>query len=291
MTTPSWWEAHGPVETHIECSGTEHRLRWGKGVFEALDHADPQGERTLAALGGEPCPCVELLQAWEHHSADLRVLTLASRGPGDVASPQDKAVGIKPALVGRRAPYPSAQRRPPLGWSSIASGSTAPAVTTFRGGRRPPTEVAPESEDDLLALFRLGTALVDRLAATVIATWSERLTAGDERCTEAHAVLAAALFGRATIAARTWSGDPGLDVVVEMASPGSEAALTHGPNGLQISLPFQWLSDIWATGLAVVLGRFGLWLIESVDERKRVMTIDRNLDDVRPITISIEEKP
>jgi hypothetical protein len=142
----------------------------------------------------------------------------------------------------------------------------------------------------LLALFRLGTVLVDRLAATVIATWSERLSAGDERCSEAHAALAAALFGRATVAARTWFGDPGLNAIVEMASPGSEAAVARGPNGLQISLPFHWLNDIWATGLAVVLGRFGLWLIESVDERKRVMTIDRNLDDVRPITISIEEQ-
>jgi hypothetical protein len=125
----------------------------------------------------------------------------------------------------------------------------------------------------------------------VIATWSERLTAGDERCTEAHGALAAALFGRVTVAARTWFGDPGLNVVVEMASPGREAALARGPHGLQISLPFQWLSDIWATGLAVVLGRFGLWLIESVDERKRVMTMDRNLDDVRPVTISIEKRP
>jgi hypothetical protein len=151
-------------------------------------------------------------------------------------------------------------------------------------------QAAPAAEDDLLALFRLGTALVDRLTATVIATWSERLTTGDERCTEAHAVLAAALFGRVTVAARTWFGDPGLNVDVQMAGPGSKAALARGPNGLEIRLPFQWLSDIWATGLAVVLGRFGLWLIESVDERKRVMTIDRNLDDIRPITISIEER-
>ncbi|MGH9918956.1 MAG: hypothetical protein ACRD6W_08835, partial [Nitrososphaerales archaeon] len=87
MTTGAWWEAHPAVELTVDCSDEQHQVRWESGMLHIPSHADPGGERALKALGGEPCACVDLLDKWERHTSDLRVLTLASRGAGDVIQP------------------------------------------------------------------------------------------------------------------------------------------------------------------------------------------------------------
>jgi hypothetical protein len=72
------------------------RLAWREGELRAPDHAG--AERTLAALGGERCACVEMLDAWHGHASDLRVLVLGSRGSSDpLAAPRNAG----PEAVGR----------------------------------------------------------------------------------------------------------------------------------------------------------------------------------------------
>ncbi len=76
----SWWAGLPATQLSIDCAGATHRLRWADGELLTLDHTDPAGERTLAALGGAPLPCIDLLDAWTRHSDDIDVLLLASAG-------------------------------------------------------------------------------------------------------------------------------------------------------------------------------------------------------------------
>jgi hypothetical protein len=78
-----WWIGIPDAVTRVDCGGEAHTLRWHAGELHALAHEDVEGERALAALGGEPCACVDVLDAWTRHADDLRVLMLASRGPAD----------------------------------------------------------------------------------------------------------------------------------------------------------------------------------------------------------------
>jgi hypothetical protein len=79
----AWWLGLPPAETLVECGGARHRVRWEAGEVSAPDHADLDGERTLAALGGERCVCADVVDAWAAHAADERVLVLGRRGPSD----------------------------------------------------------------------------------------------------------------------------------------------------------------------------------------------------------------
>ncbi len=59
-----WWTGLAPAEIGVRCSGAGHRIRWARGALVACDHAELEDERALAALAGERCACVELLDAW-----------------------------------------------------------------------------------------------------------------------------------------------------------------------------------------------------------------------------------
>jgi hypothetical protein len=148
---------------------------------------------------------------------------------------------------------------------------------------------ADDRDDDVLVLLELGLPMWDRLAATVIDHWTDRLSARDPRCDRARPALTAALYGRVTVAARSWLGDPGVPIDVAMIDGDDEPTLTRDDDGLTVRLPFRWLRDIWVPGLAVVLGRFALWAIESVGDRQQVMTAGADPTDtrLRPVTISL----
>ena len=134
-----WWSGYDPAETTIECAGATHRLRWDNGTLRTLDHVDPDGERTLAALGGERNACIDILDTWRRHEDDLQVLVCGSRGLAD----------------------------------PLAAQEPDPAYTAFiskRGGATQP----PSPEQELMTLLALGGGLADRLAATVAAAWASR---------------------------------------------------------------------------------------------------------------------
>ena len=80
----NWWTGLQPAEIVVRCGGRSHRVRWERGRLIACDHGDPDDERALAALAGERCACLELLDAWARHADDLRAL---SRAPRDISVP------------------------------------------------------------------------------------------------------------------------------------------------------------------------------------------------------------
>jgi hypothetical protein len=78
VTTP-WWAAFGPAETQVSCGGHQHVIRWADGRLTAANHPDAEGELVMAALGGEPPRCVQLVQAWGAREGDLEVLAIGPR--------------------------------------------------------------------------------------------------------------------------------------------------------------------------------------------------------------------
>jgi hypothetical protein len=152
-----WWLGLAPAEVVVECGGARHRVRWEAGSIAALDHADLEGERALSALGGEPCICADVIDAWHAHAGDERVLVVGRRGPAD-------------RIIARE-------------WGA---DDDEDGHHVFVGGMASmPIPASPNAR--LLALMSLPGALPDRLQATVAAALVDR--APSPR-------LHAALYGR-----------------------------------------------------------------------------------------------
>ena len=162
MSTP-WWRGMPPAVAQVSCDGREHQLRWAAGELRAPGHPDLESEKILRALAGENYACLDVLEAWEVHADDLRVLVLASRGPAD------------PVAVRPDEPRPTA-------WTGSTGRAGAArmlrrraAVTAVLGGGAPASR---EREDTLAVLLSLGGPMQTRLTATVAAAWRERLRDG-----------------------------------------------------------------------------------------------------------------
>jgi hypothetical protein len=239
----AWWTGIAPAQAAVDCGGHPHILRWQAGALTAVDHGDPEGEATLAALAGESFPCLELLRAWARRRDDPRVLTLASRGPTD-------RLDVNVDLL-----------RHPRGVS-----------------RR-------QTEADLLRLLALGGGLPDRLQANTAATWARRLRTGHTALDAALPQLQAALYGRVLAALRGWLGEPGLTIELTMTETGGERRLLRADDGVSVSLPFSWVSDVWTRGLAVIFGRFCLAADTADGTRWTLHTIGPDLGDSSKLTI------
>lgn len=253
-----WWTGIAPAQASVECGGAEHRIRWAAGAVTALDHDDPEGERALAALGGQRCTCVDLLDAWERHAEDPRVLVLASRGPRDQLAQQlDPTQGRM--IPGRRGPI---MPRQALSARATSVRSAGIMVAGAGGGPFQPlgrSSAAARTEAELQALLGLGGGLADRLSATVAAAWRERLEQRRRPVAGVRRQLHAALYGRVLAATRTWLGDLGAPALeLTMVAERGRRSLRWSDGVVQAALPFGWLLDVWARDLATIGGRFTL---------------------------------
>jgi hypothetical protein len=66
----AWHEGLAPLEIIVECEGSRHRIRWERGVLILVDH-DLDAEEACLALGGEPSPCIAILNQWRKVQAEL----------------------------------------------------------------------------------------------------------------------------------------------------------------------------------------------------------------------------
>jgi hypothetical protein len=273
-----WWTGLPAAETTVTCGGDTHRLRWQAGELRALDHEDAEAERTLSALGGERCTCLDTLDAWARHQDDLRVLVLASRGSADQLAAQTDPSSPGGFATGRLA----------RGWSAYSGVGGAP----MPGARVGPPGLRgfADTEDDLIALLGLGGGLQNRLTATVAAAWAQKLPEGDEATRSARPQLHAALYGRVTASLRTWLARPRLEVDLQLMPEGHDAKLAEDNSSVRAELPFGWLVDVWANDLTIIAGRFclaatndhGNWTLSTVGPDFRA---------VRPITIELPQDP
>lgn len=240
MREQEYLELLPATDIEIGCGDDIHRLRWSAGELVSLDHDDPEGERTLAALAGRSNGCVTVLDAWQRQRTSLRILTLASHGAADrlQVEPEDDGGLWSPSVRGGM----SSRRR-------MSAAHQSPA----RGGR----VVAADQAGDVDMLFGLGAVVAGRLAATVAAHWAERVEAGATADRDLPA-LVAALTGRVWLAAQGWLGLPLGAVDVRMAAPTEAPGATFDNHRLTVAVPFRWLNRVWAPELAVITGRLTL---------------------------------
>lgn len=268
-----WWLGMAPAQAAVECGGRTHHLRWACGELRALDHEDAEAERTLAALGGQRCTCVDVLDAWARHTLDERVLVLASRGPMDpLHLRSDWTTGPQPAPVAMSA------------WTAYGPG----AATGFGAHPAGP----PTPEDELIALLGLGGGLPERLFATVAAASMRRLEQPGDATSHSVAQLHAALYGRTAAAMRTWLGRTDLELDLRCVDPGARASVTVDDAGrVRAELPFAWLTAVWSRGLATVMGRFCLAAVTRDGRSWRLSTIGPELDEIEEMTVQLAAAP
>jgi hypothetical protein len=194
-----WWTGIAPAQATVECGGGRHRLHWADGRVVALDHDDPEGERALAALGGQRCTCIDLLDAWDRHANDPRVLVLARRGPRDPLVDQ-----VDPRQQG------SMVARPVRAPRAASVSSTTFAIAGSGGSPFRPlgrTSAAARAEAELQALLGLGGGLAERLSGSVAAAWRERLAHRERTVAGVRRQLHAALYGRVLATISAWLGE------------------------------------------------------------------------------------
>jgi beta-galactosidase/beta-glucuronidase len=132
----------------------------------------------------------------------------------------------------------------------------------------------PGEQDELITLMSLGGGLPERLLFTVARHWAEKLA--DEEVSDGpeRNALSVALFGRVTLALRLWLGDPSLKPEVVMIGPAETPSLIKVDHAIEVRLPFIWLVDIWSRGLAVILDRFAVELVEEDDRQLELLTVE-----------------
>lgn len=262
-----WWDGVPPAESRVRCGGQEHRLRWSAGELRALDHDDLEGERTLAALGGERCECVEIVDLWREHSTQLRILVLASRGASDPIAPrrdddEEDAFGARRVMV-----------------HTVARDDDADADDESLDDDEENEDWEDEwddteQRDPVARLLRLGGGLPARLVATAAASWAERLANGPPPSPAEHAALHAALYGQLTCCAREWLSDPEVSVALTMIGPDEPRRVERAGTELIVDLPFAWLAEVSARGLATLAGRFCLAAARSSPTEWSLSVVD-----------------
>jgi hypothetical protein len=239
-----WWAGIPAAEVTVLCGGDAHTVRWEAGELIALDHGDPEGDVTRAALAGETVPCLELLRTWSRRADDPHVLTLASRGPTDPLNIDIDRLRFH-----------------------------------YRGPRR-------QTEEQTLRLLAAGGRLPDRLQATTAAIWTRRLRTGHAALGTARPQLEAALYGRVLRTLRGWLGEPQLTIELAMIGPEETRKIVRIADGVDVSLPFSWLSDVWMRGLAVTFGRLCIAAETTDGSIWTLDTLGPELANVTQLTIA-----
>jgi hypothetical protein len=283
-----WWLGLPAAQALIPCGEDEHRLRWQEGELHALEHQDPQAERTLAALGGQRCTCIDVLDAWARRIDDPRVLVLASRGTGDQLAPGQDMAAPRPPPPPMHSRPSRPQRIGGAGTGFHGRMSRLSLATPASAGQ--PAQ-ANRDEAELAALLSLGGGLPDRLIATVAAGYSERLGQPDDHLGRIRPQLHAALHGRALAAIRAWLGQRDVQIDLNMIEPHQAAKLVQQQRVVQVALPFRWLVDVWSKGFATISGRFCLDAATDDGRRWTLSTVGPGPGPVEAVTLELPARP
>jgi hypothetical protein len=290
--TPAWWVGVPPAELPVDCGGQTHHLHWSDGALDAVDHTDASGERTLAALGGQSHRCIEIVDAWARHADDLDVLLLGSRGPNDPLPTNGNDTTRRRGRMSFASSTAGARVR--RSQSAVVSramtgSASGRGVASYSRSGAGPVAAPTDSGEEVAMLLTLGAGFPHRLVATVTASWAQRLERGDDRVRVAMAALQAAFYGRALAAARAWLGDADLDLDAVMCPPEAEPAAVRELGRARLSLPFSWLTDVWARGFTTVAGRFCLAAAVDGPGRWRLSTIAPDFGSAHTIIIDASE--
>ena len=144
-----------------------------------------------------------------------------------------------------------------------------------------------QTERQTLRLLAAGGRLPDRLQATTAAIWARRLRTGHAALETARPQLEAALYGRVLRTLRAWLGQLQLTIELTMVGPAEQRRIVRTSQGVEVSLPFSWLPDVWIRGLAVTFGRLCIAAETTDGSSWTLHTLGPDLADVTQLTIAI----
>jgi len=303
----SWFDSLPAAEATVPCGTGTHAVRWEAGQLTLPAHPDAEAELVLGALGGDKPACVTLIETWASHADDLAVLTAGPRCAADRVSVDWAEVAELRAQLpaGRAQAIQGSQVRTAFirttGGGHFRSAGTQAASSFARPGSsaraRPAGSLPIPARADLLQrqlqqielleLLALGPEFQFRLAGTVTAAWAgpDRAEDRDSRRPE----LSGVLTGRFAPAAQEWLGvDPDTVTVTPHEGPGWGSLELSGAGRsrrLRAALPFGWLSDVWACGLAVVDEHLVVAVEEPGYPRARVLALAA--PDAEPVSLQV----
>jgi len=165
-------------------------------------------------------------------------------------------------------------------------GPTDPLNMDFDGLRFDYGVPRRQTEEQTLRLLATGGRLPDRLQATTAAIWTRRLRTGHAQLETARPELEGALYGRVLRTLRAWLGEPQLTIELTMIGPEEQRRVARTADGVDVSLPFSWLSDVWMRGLAVTFDRLCIAADTADGSRWNLETLGPDLDDLTQLTIA-----
>ena len=225
----AWWTGLAPVETPGPAGAEAHRLAWRDGGLHLVAHPDPDADRALAAFGGEVCPCLDLLDAWEDNHRTASILVVGGRAAGERLAAPSAAIS---AIAGDLARWRGARAGLQADARARGDGDVLDRLAALRSRE----EAVAQRRLGGLLLLSLDPRLQHRLQVSVAAELAARGTG---------AALGAATAARALPALRAigWSGDLA-DITL-----GAAPVLT--PAGAV--LPPTWVAAVWGRGLAAAV--------------------------------------
>ena len=262
-----WYEGIDPVTVLIRCGDAVHRLTWRRGKLVLEDH-HLTAERTVQAMGGEPCPCAVVLEAWSMRWLATRQLVkllslvddaeavAASSIPPVATGDRCDAIYALPPSPAEDDPRVFAARRPP--------GSDPRIVEMWRRLRHENyiRQVAIGLPAPLLSRCLLGAVMgVER-------RWST--SPADERI-EVEKLLLRRARRYAVHSMRSWRRLDGVSLSVEssLVDRNEKRELSGYVDSrrgeVSLLLPVSWFVTVWARGRAVVDGCFVLDATDGPD--------------------------
>jgi hypothetical protein len=310
-----------PVEAEADCQGAKHRLRWDQGLLTPIDHADPEGERLLVALGAEPVGCLEITTNWDQHSRDVRLLSIGPRSRTDRLA----LTGGDLAEVGRhlshiaashlsRWPIRAAERLVAVDPRRVAAANQQRRPFAFRSlgiaaGVMASGEAGWQNHIGLLELCTMPRPLLDRLQLQI---WAARagelreatrvLDRGDDAAfSRERPVLLAAAIARVRAAVLEWLSPPsqGPDPEVTVSLSPDDAPLTISETGvspggartLTAEAGCDWVASVFGRQMGVVDGHLVFELVDLSERTARVRALPVPSLGGSPLILDIARHP
>lgn len=254
MASEPWYRGVPPVEVELQVTAeARHRIAWRNGRLVLLDHPDPAAEQALVALGGESCPCFEVLTAWRKDAHD--VVWYQSGWEYGAQALWREYRGFRERAAQLRLRGPRFPTTAPLGPGRTTGGRFAPGELYPRGSMA--EHIEREMRERLLG--SLPTPLLERLSLGLVV---RRLRFGEPVTDMARIRLREHVVDGLTRCVRAWGPvrrPPSVDVQLWLttAAPPQVVGLVEAQLGyVEAVLPSRWLITVHARGLAVVDGCF-----------------------------------
>ena len=269
-TASASWHMGLPTLTgSIECSGARHRITWRRGKLVLEDH-DILAEQSLAAFGGKPPMCLQVLEAWRA-VRDSELLYELLAGDGTHA---------RSMLAVRKTTHETRVDRAHEMSASLRDARQRAPMSPLE---RHAAQLAKRKERRwATGLIRalppaLRTALVLSVIVNAQRHWEDEEFRRDhaKHIERALTAIVSPLFERS---ARCWAGvlkrSAGLVTQTSLLAPGQRPTCTARADQTgaraSLALPISWFTDVWARDIALVDQYFVLGLGPGAGDEGRL---------------------